>query len=757
MSFTAQIEALYVAYFNRPADSAGLDYWNSVLAPYDTVQAGNSGNLGVVSSAFAASSEYTAKYAGMSSAQVVNQVYLNLFGHAADAGGLLYWSTLLTNGSLHMSDIVTDIAGAAQGTDLTAYQNQVTAATAFTAADQAMNLVVTYIVPVGGHQPAYDNAAASQYLSSVAANPGGASGAALQTVLATNLANALNPTTLQAAVTAYEGSYIIPGHTTLTVDPSMAGNYDMSVLSQFNAIDLAGATTTSVGFVKVAPGTPLSIDTTMQATSVLYQTADTNGSSDAVNLTLGTSAAALGGYIQHPPSDAIVVIYGINTLALEDANQNGIGTVNINSAAPTLNLISTLTDNNLSVLNITGTAGLHIQALTDNSASFTLNDAASGPTLPPSMSTYTGADIYNFDAPNLGTLNLQGASYSTLWLEQSQPSLALANTDSGGAEIYWFAGVAGQPVKLSVSGSGATTIYGIFDQGATGLAVTDTASANLTLGTISAVIQPSNLAFTSETYSNSSSGTLTVQGDLSPHLATLTLTGNVVYDDFVIPVLPAGTPAQSAAIAFSPSNLVTTGVTVSGASDNLGVGLMLTGAAAGNTDSITLGNGANIVIDQSTAGTVDITAGTGTNIIEAGVGYRNTTGTYNIALGAPAASPDQIIVGAAGSHYATTTAGTIVTGASKGDLIEFSDSASSSATLAAANLANYANSAAAVTALITQAASAGAHGVAYGVYGGNTYVVETLTGTPGAADTTIVELIGSHGLTASSGYVTIAT
>ena len=38
-----------------------------------------------------------------------------------------------------------------------------------------------------------------------------------------------------------------------------------------------------------------------------------------------------------------------------------------------------------------------------------------------------------------------------------------------------------------------------------------------------------------------------------------------------------------------------------------------------------------------------------------------------------------------------------------------------------------------------------AHHVAYGVYGGNTYMAESLTGTPGATDTTVVELTGVYG------------
>jgi hypothetical protein len=44
-----------------------------------------------------------------------------------------------------------------------------------------------------------------------------------------------------------------------------------------------------------------------------------------------------------------------------------------------------------------------------------------------------------------------------------------------------------------------------------------------------------------------------------------------------------------------------------------------------------------------------------------------------------------------------------------------------------------------------------AHHVAWGVYGGNTYVVESKAGTVGPEDTTTIELIGVHSLAGTSG------
>jgi hypothetical protein len=124
---TEAVQKLYVAYFSRPADTAGLTYWEGVVAA-------NGGSTAAVSTAFAASKEYTDTFAGQSQYQVVNTVYMNLFGRAAEPAALAFWGQALVRGDVTIAGAVTTIAGAAQGTDATFYGNKVKAATAFTEA-----------------------------------------------------------------------------------------------------------------------------------------------------------------------------------------------------------------------------------------------------------------------------------------------------------------------------------------------------------------------------------------------------------------------------------------------------------------------------------------------------------------------------------------------------------------------------------------------------------------------------------------------
>jgi hypothetical protein len=114
-----------VAYFSRPADVAGLAYWNNVLST-------NTAGYQVISANFASSNEYKATYAGLDNAGIVSAVYQHLFGRTAEAAGVQYWSNMLNQKVITIDDVVTQIAAGAQGTDKVAYDGKVAVAAVFT-------------------------------------------------------------------------------------------------------------------------------------------------------------------------------------------------------------------------------------------------------------------------------------------------------------------------------------------------------------------------------------------------------------------------------------------------------------------------------------------------------------------------------------------------------------------------------------------------------------------------------------------------
>lgn len=123
---TNAVEKLYIAYFSRPADPAGLAFWSNTLAT-------NPNGYQVISANFASSAEYKATYAGMSNAQIVSTVYQHLFGRAAEQAGVDWWAQKLDSHTITIDNVVTQIAAGAQGTDLFAYNAKVSVATTFTA------------------------------------------------------------------------------------------------------------------------------------------------------------------------------------------------------------------------------------------------------------------------------------------------------------------------------------------------------------------------------------------------------------------------------------------------------------------------------------------------------------------------------------------------------------------------------------------------------------------------------------------------
>ncbi|VXC58313.1 DUF4214 domain-containing protein [Massilia sp. 9I] len=123
--YVNEVQKLYVAYFSRPADPAGLTYWANVLQT-------NPSGYQTMSANFSTSNEYKAVYAGMDNRAVVAEVYDNLFGRQAEAAGVNYWADLLDRNQISIDNVVTQIAAGSQNNDRVVYNGKVAVATSFT-------------------------------------------------------------------------------------------------------------------------------------------------------------------------------------------------------------------------------------------------------------------------------------------------------------------------------------------------------------------------------------------------------------------------------------------------------------------------------------------------------------------------------------------------------------------------------------------------------------------------------------------------
>lgn len=121
MATASDIQNLYIAYFNRPADVAGLAYWQTT--PFSLLQ---------IAQSFSQQAEYARSFSAYSTKQTVNALYCNLFNHAADSGGLAYWTAQIDSGTVSIGAAAIAILGGATGSDLSTIQAKNTAATAYT-------------------------------------------------------------------------------------------------------------------------------------------------------------------------------------------------------------------------------------------------------------------------------------------------------------------------------------------------------------------------------------------------------------------------------------------------------------------------------------------------------------------------------------------------------------------------------------------------------------------------------------------------
>jgi CSLREA domain-containing protein len=115
----------YVAYYGRPADHGGLTYWASRMAQ-------EGGSLSSIIQAFGESAEFTDRYGGRSSQDLVAGIFQQLFGRAPDAAGLAYYTGELSAGRRSLQSIALDVMFGAQGTDATIITQRLAAARHFT-------------------------------------------------------------------------------------------------------------------------------------------------------------------------------------------------------------------------------------------------------------------------------------------------------------------------------------------------------------------------------------------------------------------------------------------------------------------------------------------------------------------------------------------------------------------------------------------------------------------------------------------------
>jgi hypothetical protein len=118
-------QELYVAYYGRPADATGQEFWADQI---DT----NNGDASAVINAFGTSDEFTSRFGGQDDEALINNLYQQMFNRDAEQAGVDFYTDLLASGESTLAEIALDIANGAQNEDATALDNTTSAAQLFT-------------------------------------------------------------------------------------------------------------------------------------------------------------------------------------------------------------------------------------------------------------------------------------------------------------------------------------------------------------------------------------------------------------------------------------------------------------------------------------------------------------------------------------------------------------------------------------------------------------------------------------------------
>jgi hypothetical protein len=396
---TAAIQSLYVAYFNRPADAAGLAYW-------DTVITAANGSTAAVSAAFAASAEYKAAYAGMDSYHVVAQVYQNLFGHAPDTAGLAFWGQALMTGKMTVDNVVTQIAAGALTTDLAAYNAKVSAATQFTTALNTTALQLGYSGDVA-------NNAAKAWMATITDN--------------TSLTAAIDPAALTAIVTQVTTPIPTPMSLSLTagVDTIVAGAGNdiinasaadgTTTLTAFDSIN-GGAGVDTLRFVDINSAANANFSPVVTGATV------SNVEKVAV-VTTGAASFDITGW--KGVTDLNVTAAGTNAEAITAADTTNVTVASATQSTTTITggkaVVLAQSDATAGAVSVTG-AGLTTVSITGGASATVDNQdatAASG-----KGTTFTAATIDGVK----GSIALKGASLTNVTLKNMATAAGTDNT-----------------------------------------------------------------------------------------------------------------------------------------------------------------------------------------------------------------------------------------------------------------------------------------------------------------------------------------
>ena len=645
------VQKAYVAFFNRPADYAGLLYWSTNFT-------GTS--LDSLLNTLSTSQEYTNLYSGLNNTAIVNQIYQNLFKRDADLPGLSHWLTKLDNKTLTLASIANGIAEGAQNDDKVAFANKVTAAVAYTNALDTPTKVQNYASSTTASM-----AATKAWLAAITTDAtltAATTTAALSTIVtATTSTSSASTTTTGATFTLSTG---VDTGTYTTGNDTIIG--DFTTTATINAADqingLAGTDTLKL-YGAITPALITSnLSSAITNVEVLqFAGIPTDAAVDLTSFTKATTGIEniIFDNISLLNADSITTTTGQSvSLSTGSAGTVVAGTVTWAASAVDTSL-------NLTLNGYQGVVGGTALALTvTGAAATTLNIVSSGTAIAGSAATNQISTLTTQTAATsvviTGTASLQigtsltGASIATVNASAASGGVDI-NVAAATAAALTFTGGAGNDIVRFAAGSFSSADVVNLGAGTNTLYLLDTALGGSGTAALNAAV---NAVTTAQYIGIAGAATVDMSG-VTATTVTLGAGNNTVIQklestDFVrVEGVTAGTINATASLGYNTLNLQLVG----------------TGEAVAATGVLTATSQANINIASSTTGTAT-TANTIANITNSANAVITVTGSQAVTLGTLAAAASVNAANATGVLTVTgADAASSFTGGSKADVL----------------------------------------------------------------------------------------